>query len=273
MIDLQNSTDQRNIPINEVGVCDICHPITVLDKANGGQQTVARLSMTVNLPHQFKGTHMSRFFEVLNEFQEEMTIRTLAKLLPTLKQRLEAEAARVEIRFPYFLKKLAPISKSAGLMKYECSFVGQADAQRDDYIVGVNVPVTSLCPCSKAISKYGAHNQRGHVSIEVRTVRKGNGHPELIWIEELIEIAEKSASAPVYALLKREDEKAVTEQAYDNPVFVEDIVRNVAEQLINDARVAWFQIKVINQESIHNHNAFARIEWTRPCWAYTSSPP
>lgn len=263
MIDLQNSTDRRNIPIDEVGVCDICHPITVLDKMSGRQQTVASLSMTVNLPHQFKGTHMSRFFEVLNEYKEEMTIRTLAKLLPTLKQRLEAETARVEIHFPYFLERLAPISKSVGLMKYECSFVGQADIQGDDYIQGVNVPVTSLCPCSKAISKYGAHNQRGHVSIEVRTVRKANGSPELIWIEELIEVAEKSASAPVYALLKREDEKAVTEQAYENPVFVEDIVRNVAEKLMADARVAWFQVKTINQESIHNHNAFARVEWSR----------
>lgn len=263
MIDLQNSPDQRNIPIDEVGVCDISHPITVLDKANGNQQTVASLSMTVNLPQEFKGTHMSRFFEVLHEYQDEMTIRTLAKLLPALKQRLHAETARVEICFPYFLEKLAPISKSAGLMKYECSFVGQADPKGDDYIQGVNVPVTSLCPCSKAISQYGAHNQRGHVSIEVRTVRKENGHPELIWIEELIDIAEKSASAPVYALLKRADEKAVTEQAYENPVFVEDIVRNVAEKLMADVRVAWFQVKTVNQESIHNHNAFARIEWSR----------
>ncbi len=263
MIDIQSSPDPRNIPIDEVGVCDISHPIIVLDKANGRQQTVANLSMTVNLPKQFKGTHMSRFFEVLHEYREEMTIRTLAMLLPALKLRLQAETARVEINFPYFLEKLAPISKSAGLMKYECSFVGQADEKGDDYIQGVNVPVTSLCPCSKAISQYGAHNQRGHISIEVRTARKNNGKPELVWIEELIEIAEKSASAPVYALLKREDEKAVTEQAYENPVFVEDIVRNVAEQLMADDRIAWFQVKTVNQESIHNHNAFARIEWFR----------
>lgn len=263
MLDLQNLPDQRNIPIDEVGVCDISHPITVLDKDNGCQQTVANLSMTVNLPQQFKGTHMSRFFEVLNDYREEMTIRTLANLLPDLKQRLQAETARVRIEFPYFIEKQAPVSKLSGLMKYECSFVGQADEQGDDYIQGVRVPVTSLCPCSKAISDYGAHNQRGHVGIEVRTVRKANGNPELIWIEELIEIAEQSASAPVYALLKREDEKAVTEQAYENPVFVEDIVRNVAERLMADNRVSWFQVKIINQESIHNHNAFARIEWSR----------
>ena len=221
------------------------------------------MSMTVNLPQQFKGTHMSRFFEVLNDYPEEMTIRTLAKLLPDLKHRLKAETARVRIDFPYFIAKQAPVSKLSGLMKYECSFVGQAYGQGDDFIQGVTVPVTSLCPCSKAISDYGAHNQRGHVGIAVRTVRKENGTPELIWIEELIEIAEQSASAPVYALLKREDEKAVTEQAYENPVFVEDIVRNVAERLMADRRVAWFQVRTINEESIHSHNAFARIEWER----------
>ena len=263
MLDLQNAPDQRNIPIDEVGVCDISHPITVLDKSSGSQQTVANLSMTVNLPQQFKGTHMSRFFEVLNDYCEEMTIRTLAKLLPDLKKRLHAEVARVRIDFPYFISKQAPVSKLPGLMKYECSFVGQVNEHGDDYIQGVKAPVTSLCPCSKAISDYGAHNQRGNVEIEVRTTRKENGNPELIWIEELIEIAEKSASAPVYALLKREDEKAVTEQAYDNPVFVEDIVRNVAEQLMADNRVAWFHVKAVNQESIHNHNVFARIEWAR----------
>lgn len=263
MIDLQNSQDERNIPIDEVGVCDICHPIIVLDRANGSQKTVASLSMTVNLPHHFKGTHMSRFFEVLNEYQDEMTIRTLSQMLPELKERLQAERAKVEIYFPYFLEKEAPVSKSSGLMKYECSFVGDADGQGDDYIMGVTVPVTSLCPCSKAISKYGAHNQRGQVSIEIRTVRKANGNPELFWIEDVIEIAETSASAPVYALLKREDEKAVTEQAYENPVFVEDIVRNVAQKLMDDARIAWFQVKTVNHESIHNHNAFARIEWSR----------
>lgn len=265
MIDLQSSQDNRNIPIDEVGVCDISHPIIVLDKGNGTQKTVASLSMTVNLPHHFKGTHMSRFFEVLNEYQDEMTIRTLSQMLPALKERLQAERAKVEICFPYFLEKVAPISKSPGLMKYECSFAGDADSQGDDYILGVKVPVTSLCPCSKAISKYGAHNQRGNVSIEIRTVRKPNGNSELFWIEDLIEIAETSASAQVYALLKREDEKAVTEQAYENPVFVEDIVRNVAQKLMSEARVSWFQVKTVNQESIHNHNVFARIEWTRPC--------
>jgi GTP cyclohydrolase I len=264
MIDLQGSQDDRNIPIDEVGVCDIFHPIIVLDKDKGTQKTIACLSMTVNLPHHFKGTHMSRFFEVLNEYQEEMTIQTLSRLLPTLKERLQAERAKVEISFPYFLEKKAPVSKSPGLMKYECSFVGSAEDEGDDYILGVKIPVTSLCPCSKAISKYGAHNQRGHIGIEVRTVRKLNGSPELLWIEELIEIGESSASAPVYALLKREDEKALTEQAYENPVFVEDIVRNVAQKLMSDLRIAWFQVKTINVESIHNHNAFARVEWSRP---------
>lgn len=263
MVDVQNHKDDRNIPIDQVGVSDLRYPIVVLDQDRGKQETVANVSMTVNLPHHFKGTHMSRFIEVLNEHRGEITMRTLPDILHSLKERLEAETARVEVTFPYFLERTAPVSKAKGLMEYECSFIGESNGNSDDFVFGVRVPVTSLCPCSKTISAYGAHNQRGYVTIEVRGARKSDGAPEFIWIEELIDIAEKSASAPVYALLKREDEKAVTEQAYDNPVFVEDIVRNVAQKMMDDNRVAWFQVKAVNQESIHNHSAFARIEWSR----------
>lgn len=263
MVDVQSCRDDRNIPIDQVGVSDLRYPIVILDQDRGKQETVANLSMTVSLPHHFKGTHMSRFIEVLNEHRGEVTMRTLPDILHSLKERLEAETARVEVTFPYFLERTAPASKAKGLMEYECTFVGESNGKTDDFVFGVRVPVTSLCPCSKTISEYGAHNQRGYVTIEVRSVRKPDGSPEFIWIEELIDIAEKSASAPVYALLKREDEKVVTEQAYDNPVFVEDIVRNVAQKMMDDPRVAWFQVKTVNQESIHNHSAFARIEWNR----------
>jgi GTP cyclohydrolase IB len=167
------------------------------------------------------------------------------------------------VRFPYFIRRAAPASGATALMDYQCWFTGEAGETSNDFVLGVEVPVTSLCPCSKEISEYGAHNQRGHISTEVRPVRAMNGSPEMIWIEELIEIAESSASAPVYPLLKRVDERHVTMQAYDNPVFVEDMVRNVAVRLQADPRVAWCSVHAVNQESIHNHNAFARVAWTR----------
>lgn len=262
--DVQNRSDERRIPIDEVGVSDLRYPIFVLDRAQGKQQTVARLSMAVNLPYRFKGTHMSRFVEVLDEHRGEVTMRTLPTILRELRERLEAESARIEVTFPYFLERVAPVSGKRALMDYECSFIGEANGAKDDFVLSVQVPVTSLCPCSKAISDYGAHNQRGYVTIEVRSQRSKEGEPILIWIEEVIEVAEQSASVPVYPLLKRSDERHVTMQAYDNPVFVEDIVRNAAARLRDDARVAWFRVHAVNQESIHNHSAFARLEWTRP---------
>ena len=210
MNDVQNHRDERNIEIDQVGVTDLRYPITILDHDRGKQETIANLSMTVSLPHHFKGTHMSRFLEVLNEHRGEITMRTLPVILHTLRDRLEAETARVEVAFPYFMERIAPVSKARGLMEYECTFVGEANGETDDFVFGVQVPVTSLCPCSKTISDYGAHNQRGYVTIEVRSMRKPDGSPEFIWIEELIDVAETSASAPVYALLKREDEKFVT---------------------------------------------------------------
>jgi GTP cyclohydrolase I len=264
MYDVQNHRDERQIAIDKAGVCDLQYPIVVLDRQRQRQCTTARLSMSVNLPHEFKGTHMSRFIEVLNAHRGEITMRTLPRILSELKAKLDAESAHMEVAFPYFLERIAPVSGATALMDYQCKFAGEANDGKEDFVLSVCVPVTSLCPCSKAISDYGAHNQRGQVTIEIRTKKTDEGFPALVWIEELIETAESSASAPVYPLLKRQDERHVTMQAYDNPVFVEDLVRNVALKLQADERVTWFRVHALNQESIHNHNAFAEIEWRRP---------
>jgi GTP cyclohydrolase I len=263
MFDVQNHRDERQIAIDKVGVCDLQYPIVVLDRRSQKQATTARLSMSVDLPHEFKGTHMSRFIEVLNTHRGEVTMRTLPIILGELKARLNAKSAHLEVFFPYFVERRAPVSGATALMDYECKFVGEANGAKEDFVLSVRVPVTSLCPCSKAISDYGAHNQRGHVTIEVRTHRTSEGLPALIWIEELIDVAEASASAPIYPLLKREDERHVTMQAYDHPVFVEDLVRNVAMGLQADERVSWFRVHALNFESIHNHSAFAEITWVR----------
>ena len=262
--DVQGRPDERGIVIDQAGVRDLRYPITVLDRARGEQQTIASLSMSVGLPPGSKGTHMSRFVEAIERRRGEVTMRTLPAILRELRERLDAESARVEAKFPYFLTREAPVSGGKALMDYDCSFLGESSGPNEGFILGVKVPVTSLCPCSKAISDYGAHNQRGYVTIEVRPRRTAGGEPELVWIEELVEVGERSGSSPVYPLLKRPDERHVTMRAYDNPVFVEDIVRNVAESLRGDDRISWFRVEAVNQESIHNHNAFAEIEWTRP---------
>jgi GTP cyclohydrolase IB len=261
--DIQNRSDARRVPISQVGVSNLRYPISVLDRTHEKQQTVGRLSLAVNLPHHFKGTHMSRFIEILAEHRSELTMRTLPVILRELKERLDAESARIEVVFPYFRECPAPLTGARALMDYECSYVGEANAVGKDFVLSVKVPIMTLCPCSKAISDYGAHNQRGYVNMEVRSRQTKGQEPELIWIEELIEVAEQSASTPVYPLLKRPDERHVTMQAHDNPVFVEDVVRNVAIRLQSDARVLWFRIHAENQESIHNHNAFAKTEWMR----------
>jgi GTP cyclohydrolase I len=261
LVDVQNHADDRRVPIDRVGVSKLRYPIVVLDRANQRQPTVASLSISVNLPHHFKGTHMSRFIEVLNEHRGEVTMFTIRAILDELKSRLQAESARIEVRFPYFLEREAPVSGARGLMGYECSFLGETTDRGNDFFLSVKVPVTSLCPCSKAISDYGAHNQRGHVTIEVQGGLQEDLRPELIWIEEMIDVAERSASAPVFAVLKRVDERFLTMQAYENPAFVEDIVRNVALILREDKRVLWFRVRAENQESIHNHDAFAQVEW------------
>ena len=263
MEDVQNRNDERQVPIDQVGVCDLRYPISVLDRNHEKQHTIARLTLSVSLPHHFKGTHMSRFIEVLNHHRGEVTMRTGPAILTDLRKRLAAEKAQITVEFPYFLERVAPVSRAKSLMEYDCSFQAEIDGGQEDFVLSVRVPVTSLCPCSKAISDYGAHNQRGYLTMEVRTEKPEGHEPGFIWIEELVEVAESSASAPVYPLLKREDERHVTMQAYDNPVFVEDMVRNVALKLKADPRVAWFRVHAINHESIHNHGAFARIEWRR----------
>ena len=200
--DVQNRTDERGVPIDQVGVSGLRYPITVLDRENVRQQTVATLALSVNLPQHFKGTHMSRFIEILDAHRGELTMRTVPAVLRELRDRLDAQSARLTANFPYFLRRTAPVSGASAVMDYDCSFVATMDHLEDDFILGVKVPVTTVCPCSKAISDRGAHNQRGTIAMRVRSERT-NGVPALIWVEELIEVAERSASAPVYPLLKR----------------------------------------------------------------------
>ena len=253
MKDVQNQLDDRNIAIDKVGVKNIRYPITVLDRKRGTQRTVASINMYVNLPHRYKGTHMSRFIEVLSEHRENINLRALANILEAMKQRLNAESAHIEVEFPYFVEKAAPVSGATSLMEYNVAFRGSLNGGGLDLVVEIAVPVTTLCPCSQEISDDGAHNQRGQVRLSVRFKR-------FFWIEDLIRVAEESASSEVYSLLKREDEKYVTEMAYANPVFVEDIVREVSRKLDADPNIVWFAVDSENFESIHNHSAYAYIE-------------
>jgi GTP cyclohydrolase IB len=252
--DVQSLPDLRKIPIDRVGVKNLRYPITVLDRANKKQRTIASINMDVNLPHRFRGTHMSRFVEILNEHTRELHIDTVGEILQNMKLKLNAQQAHMEVTFPYFMEKSSPVSKTKSLMEYNCSYEGTL-SDIEDFILGVEVPVTTLCPCSKEISSRGAHNQRSLVRIQARF--RG-----FVWIEELVEIAESAASCPIYALLKRSDEKYVTEHSYDNPRFVEDVVREVALRLNSDTRITWYRAESENLESIHNHNAYAVIEKT-----------
>ncbi|MGC9193896.1 MAG: GTP cyclohydrolase FolE2 [Syntrophobacteraceae bacterium] len=254
MIDVQSQADYRNIGIDKVGVKDIRYPVTVMDKNNGVQNTVASINMYVNVPREFKGTHMSRFIEILNEFHGHLDIREFSSVLKVLQEHLRAESAHMEIYFPYFIRKLSPVTGSPGLMEYGCRIAGSLDSDKGyDLVLEVNVPITTVCPCSKELSDYGAHNQRGTVRLAVR-------FKHFIWIEDLIDLVEKSASCDVYSVLKRPDEKYVTEFAYENPKFVEDVVRDIAFELKRDSNVCWFLVDVENFESIHNHSAYAFIE-------------
>ena len=259
LADMQKAADARGIEIDEVGVCDLTYPIVVLDRENQRQNVAAQISMSVNLPHHFKGTHMSRFLEVLARHQGEVTMRTLPDILGELKKRLDAESAHIDVEFTYFLQRKAPVSGLTAPMNYDCSFIGESNREKDDFILRVRVPVSTLCPCSKEISDYGAHNQRGYVTISVRTRRTSDRGWAIVWIEELIGAAEKAASSPIYPLLKRTDERYVTMHAFDNPVFVEDVVRNVAAILQTNKQIVWFEVRCVNQESIHAHNAFAVV--------------
>lgn len=254
MRDIQQSPDTRNIPIDKVGVKDISYPVVVMDKHNRFQHTVAKINLYVDLPHHFKGTHMSRFIEVLNSYRDEMALDKLEPMLQEMKKKLGAKNAHLEMEFPYFIEKRAPVSKAKGLMEYHCSFHATL-SDRFDFVLGVIVPVTSLCPCSREISAYGAHNQRSLIAVRVR-------YRDFIWIEDLVEVVEMCGSSPVYSMLKRPDEKFVTEQAYDNPKFVEDIVREVTAKFTAMNKISWFSVEVENFESIHKHSAYAYIERT-----------
>jgi len=253
MVDIQNQKDERNINIKKVGVKGIKYPIIVLDRANGIQHVNATINMYVNLPHHFKGTHMSRFVEVLNEFRGQINIKTYKVILEEIKSKLNAESAHMEIEFPYFIEKTAPVSGAKSLMEYTCWFSGQNNGKETDFLVGVTVPVTTVCPCSKEISNLGAHNQRSIVKVRLR-------FKKFFWIEDVIKLVEESASADIYSLLKRVDEKYVTEKAFENPMFVEDVVRSVAEKLNKDSNFTWYSVEAENIESIHYHSAYAWVE-------------
>ena len=251
--DVQNSADTRQLAINKVGIKAIRHPIKVKDKSTGVQHTIAVFNMYVGLPHNFKGTHMSRFVEILNSHEREISVENFPTMLRDMLVKLEAETGHIEMNFPYFINKTAPISGVQSLMDYDITFIGDISHGEIAMSVKVVVPVTSLCPCSKKISEYGAHNQRSHVTVTARTNK-------FVWIEEIVQLVEQEASCELFGLLKRPDEKYVTERAYDNPKFVEDMVRDVAARLNAEVRVDSYVVESENFESIHNHSAYALIE-------------
>ncbi len=251
--DVQSSADTRQLAINKVGIKDIRHPVRVRDRSGGEQHTIASFNMYVSLPHNFKGTHMSRFVEILNIPGREISVDSFQDLLSEMTGRLEAEAGHIEMMFTYFIEKAAPISGVRSLMDYEVMFMGEIRDGQSSMNLKVVVPVTSLCPCSKKIAQYGAHNQRSHVTINAQV-------QGFVWIEDLIDLVEREASCELYGLLKRPDEKYVTERAYENPKFVEDMVRDIAARLNQDKRISAYSVESENFESIHNHSAYAMIE-------------
>ncbi|KAA6185082.1 GTP cyclohydrolase I FolE2 [Thiohalocapsa marina] len=251
--DVQSSADSRRIAIDKVGIKDIRHPVRIKDRSGHEQHTVATFNMYVYLPHNFKGTHMSRFVAILNGHEDEIGVATFKAMLSEMAERLESDAGHIEMRFPFFVRKQAPVTGVASLLDYDVTLIGEIRDGQPQMSVKVVVPVTSLCPCSKEISSYGAHNQRSHVTVQART--RG-----FLWIEELIEMVEAEGSCELFGLLKRPDEKYVTERAYDNPKFVEDTVRDVARRLNDDPRISAYVVEAENFESIHNHSAYALIE-------------
>jgi len=256
MVDVQGSADTRRIAINKVGIKAIRHPVKIAERPGGEagvQHTIATFNMTVGLPQEFKGTHMSRFVQILNAHEKEISVESFHVMLKEMVERLEAKSGHIEMQFPYFINKAAPVSGVKSLMDYEITFIGEIHDGQTAFRMRLQVPVTSLCPCSKEISAYGAHNQRSHVTVTAET-------RDFVWIEEMVEMIEGQASCELYGLLKRPDEKYVTERAYDNPKFVEDLVRDVAAALNADDRVVSYTVEAENFESIHNHSAYALIE-------------
>ena len=256
MADVQGSADTRQLAINKVGIKAIRHPVKIAERpcaGSGVQHTIATFNMTVGLPQEFKGTHMSRFVQILNAHEKEISVESFHVMLKEMVERLEAKSGHIEMKFPYFINKAAPVSGVKSLMDYEITFIGEIHDGETAFRMQVLVPVTSLCPCSKEISAYGAHNQRSHVTVTAET-------RDFVWIEDMVELVERQASCELYGLLKRPDEKYVTERAYDNPKFVEDLVRDVAAALNADDRVVSYVVEAENFESIHNHSAYALIE-------------
>jgi GTP cyclohydrolase I len=252
MVDVQAMKDDRRVPIQKVGVKGARYPITLLDRSHGKQHTTATVNLFADLPHDFKGTHMSRFIEVFEAYRSDLTMPRFLAMLEEIRTSLEARTAYAELRFPYFIEKKAPVSEQSAVMSYDCAYMGKVWEGGSEYDVSVSVPVQTVCPCSKAISEYGAHNQRGLVTL---TVALG----PFFWIEDLVALVEDSASSGVYTLLKREDEKFVTERAFDNPRFVEDIVRDVYCKVAALGKFPSYSVEAENFESIHNHSAYAFV--------------
>jgi GTP cyclohydrolase I len=253
MTDVQNQQDVRKIAINKVGVKNLKHPIVVLDKKNKFQNTVATINLYADLDSSLKGTHMSRFIEVFNQYHGNFSMKAFLNMLDHIVEALGAESAYAEVTFPYFIEKSAPVSGEKSMMDYTCQYIGEVQRNVRDFYVGIQVPVATVCPCSRDISERGAHNQRGIVRVTLRYMR-------LFWIEDIIQLIEGSASSELFTLLKREDEKRITERAFDKPRFVEDLVRDVTQKLERDGRFSWFSVEAENYESIHNHNAYAYVE-------------
>ena len=262
MRDIQNEKDTRKIPLNKVGVRGVKYPVKVLDKFNKYQSTNATVDLFVNLPHNYKGTHMSRFLEVFHKYHTNITMQHFLEMLEEIRTKLDAQKAYASVKFPYFIEKKAPVSEAKGIMEYTCSYEATVTKMPDSsltkqFYITIEVPVTTLCPCSKAISEYGAHNQRGIVKVKLL-------YSDFFWIEDIIEIIEKCASSPLYSVLKRQDEKYVTEHAYKNPRFVEDVVREVylgLKKFPIEKPFKYFSVEAENYESIHNHSAYAFVEY------------
>ena len=251
MNDVQKEAAEHEVDLDKVGVKGVRYPIIVLDKNNEYQHTVAIINMYVNLPRHFRGTHMSRFIEILDHHSRRMTLHNIGPILAEMKDKLDAKSAHLEVAFPYFIEKTAPVSGQKSTMVYDCKLVA-SESDHDELVLEVNVPVMSLCPCSKEISDRGAHSQRSIVTVKLKS-------EELVWIEDIVKLVEGAASSDLYALLKREDEKYITEKAYDNPRFAEDMVRKIAFELENIPQIIWFSVETENHESIHNHSAYAAV--------------
>jgi GTP cyclohydrolase I len=253
--DIQNQADNREVPLSKVGVKGLEYPIRVLDKVKKIQHTTAKVDLFADLPQHFKGTHMSRFIEIFHSYREDLSMPRFLEMLTAIRKDLEAESAFGAMSFPYFIEKTAPVSGFPGIVSYQCLYRGRVSADKGkQFNVAVSVPVSTVCPCSRAISDRGAHNQRGIVTVDLEL-------GPFFWLEDIIALVEHAASSPVYSLIKREDEKYITERAYDNPKFVEDLVRDVYVKIREMGQFPRFSVEAENFESIHNHSAYAFTEY------------